>query len=718
MLFLFILSFSFSIIYSFDIGCDNLRVAFASNDGEISVQSSQYNKRFTPNVFSFTSDEESRPESFKYQIGSDSFVVYERNISRFVENPFSYITRTSEFPLVGINPLVASAISAGANLNKLVPKADKVAVTIPTHSTPQYRYALSNVMELANVRKLSLVEKSSAVVCCYIVERFDRAVHTPLDIMFVDVGVEETEISHWRMSNKNTQVNAQLVSSISSSDVSGNALDNALLQLIMSKINDKEKIDMNHLRKIAKMYKELFAFSENVTINLTEDYGIEEFNVTQEDFGKEIADKLLEMLKSFSKTPDRIEFVGGASRFPLFNKTVAECKDYEDVSVAHSLNPEEATTLGAVYYEAIKSKILYGIKINITKNSSYGFGIQKGEKSATLIEPGTLPAKRIISLLDKGDFSFNIFAKSNNPNTNYNGSFLTIDVLGLSKIAETNGLKSDQFIVNATFDYDKNLENFGLLSLKTSNEVSGKEKYWELEFAEYLTDQSISFDRNDEKCVSSSVQSLKKPAVAKKLLWNIYETLYRIKYDSHFRYVTSDEERANLTKYLYEVIDTLPSLQGNLKQVKSTISNVERKLRTCLLRADEHRERPGAIALLEIAIEKAEEAIPKATTDEKAIERFTEFFNITQIWKQVAENVEPYMDPVILCKDIYRRANTLMNRIPELFGPKRHVTHFRTAPPAAEPEKAAKEAETPDSGSEESNETSTTSENESKQTEL
>jgi hypothetical protein len=120
------------------------------------------------------------------------------------------------------------------------------------------------------------------------------------------------------------------------------------------------------------------------------------------------------------------------------------------------------------------------------------------------------------------------------------------------------------------------------------------------------------------------------------------------------------------------------------------LPKLEIRLRSPVLRADEHRERQIALDTLQLAIERAAEALPQATTDERAIERFQEYFDLTKLWKLVAEEVEPHANPVILCKDILRRANTLMARIPELFAAKRRVTHFKTAPPVTPAPEGAK----------------------------
>jgi alkylation response protein AidB-like acyl-CoA dehydrogenase len=85
--------------------------------------------------------------------------------------------------------------------------------------------------------------------------------------------------------------------------------------------------------------------------------------------------------------------------------------------------------------------------------------------------------------------------------------------------------------------------------------------------------------------------------------------------------------------------------------LKVLLLRIETRRRSPLLRADEHRDRRVATETLQAAIDRAAEALPKATTDEKAIERFTEDFELTTIWKVAAEEVKPLSNPVTLWKE-------------------------------------------------------------------
>lgn len=806
MIFFLFIAFISPNIYSVDIGSENIRVSFAMKDGQLSIQPNSYNQRYNPNIIGFgIKDSETDIYSHKWYTGTDALIIEEQNSSRVIRNPFAYLTKSMEtntnskssdtkisFPLPGIHPAIASAILISANLPNFIPKTDKVIVTVPTTSSPKYRSVLRDVvMPLASIKKVSFIDKSSAIVASYLIERFNRTSRTSTDIMFIDIGTSETEISYYRLSARNTLLNAQLIDFRSTKEISGNSLDEALLRIIIKKLVSEKVVELkviqensqllNELRKIAKKKKEMFVISENITINLSEeclvnpvldkflnlssykneseieaanetnsdkkaDLSVNEtesvnistnetdtnssnsteaentvkqtgfyFIVTLNETGAEICEKLEKIVKIFP-TPDRVEFVGGASRFPAFTTALTNFYDENTTKVAHSLNPDEAASLGAVYYEAVRSKILYGVKLNITMKPLFGYVIRKGESEASLFDPWSNLKMSYICLQGTKDFSFslklnrsdkiNVKFGSQNDDLNLNlnsvsereideddkDEFLVVNIKGLSEIAETPGLKNQNFIVNATFNYNSQTDSFDLSSLKTSNYVDGKKMFWEVGYEESLSDSSLYVPSKNEKIVSNAIQdlkkNLKKPTIAQRLLVLIYETLHRIKYDSDYQYVTTIDQRINTSKFLTEICSNLSTIGKNPKDIKSTHNRVEFKLRGELLRANERKERPGALSSLQIAIEKAEEAIPTATTDETAIQRFVEYFNITKIWKQVAEEVDPLQNPVILSQDIYRRANTLMGKIPSLFGPKRHVTHFRTAPPITpEPEK-------------------------------
>jgi predicted nucleic acid-binding protein len=176
----------------------------------------------------------------------------------------------------------------------------------------------------------------------------------------------------------------------------------------------------------------------------------------------------------------------------------------------------------------------------------------------------------------------------------------------------------------------------------------------------------------------------RKPTVADKIRFLIDSTRDRLKFDSSMQIVTTEQERAAILGSLEQVEANLTE-SANVRALKVMLPKIERLLRSPLLRADENMDRQAALDTLQAAIARAEEALPKATTDERAIERFREFLEETKIWKLAAAEVEPLANPVLLCKDILRKANTLMTRIPDLFAPKRHVTHFKTAPPVVPP---------------------------------
>ena len=683
--------FASCLIYSVDSGTDRIRIGVAAKGGEFSIQPTKTNKRSNLNAVAFDNE--------RWYFGEDTVLASRDSV---VRNPCQYLTRPEEFPLKGVHPVAACAIDIAGNIPNFVPKNDRVVGVVPTSATPQYRYAFADAIAAMNAQEPVLVEQSAAVASCYIMERLNRSVKGNHDILFVDIGAKQTEVSHWRLSTVNTLTTAELVNFRASDKVSGNAADKIVFEYLVKQIGKTNLGDDEqwHLLQVAKSVKEQLSSGLNVTLNMTEYNAC--FNVTKENVEHIFAPMmniLSEMVKSF-KTPDQIELVGGSSRLLSVRDTVSNC--FEDIPVKQSLNCEEAATMGAVYLEALRTKLFYGVKIQFNRTSLFGFTVSKNGKTRELIQSGSPLKPRVLTFIEKDNFPFALLttcsdavrAKIDTKDiTQMKDSFITIDV-DLRKIISSNEgrLGDETFVTNATFDFIPPLETYGLMSVKASNKIRGNIKIWPVDTDIRLTDPELSASDDELRAVRAAVTFFKSPKSKQtnsdKVKYLVESMRQRLKYDSDMQVVTTPEERIQLTEFLSEV-EKNATESTNPRTLKLLLPRIEMKLRSPLLRADERKDRPSAIASLEVAIERAEEALPKATTDERAIERFTEFFELTKLWKQVAADVDPLTNPVITCKDIIRRANTLVNRIPDLFAPKRHVTHFRQPPPitpAPEPE--------------------------------
>lgn len=676
MLFLFTISAYSLAIYGIDIGSQRIKVGTSTKDLQIGIQQS-LNKRYTPNTISLS-------HNGKWYIGPESFVLTIQNSSGLnVRNPFKYLINPTHFKISDVHPIQACSIFLGSLLNNFVPKTDKAIVVVPTNSNPAFRFALKESLELANVNKPKIVEQSTSISTYYAVDILNRSMKGSTDIMFIDVGAKQTEISHWRYKIVNSVVNAELIQFNCSKEISGNAIDKILTRYALDKIN--KELNNDEIKEIKlemkKLKEELFlsnVLNLSLIANFSNKYNVT-FNLTLEDF-KNITrpcfDSLLSMLKSF-RTPNEVELVGGASKFPLFNSSIY--KFYSDIPIKTSINVDEGSLIGAIYYEAIQLRFLHGIKLNITKKSLFDFSAKKrGE--LLLIKRNTAYTKKIITLMEKSDFKFSLRVNGDD--------FIDYDVNGLTQISKANlgKLNDDTFITNATFEYIKSLDTYGLSTINAINKVDNKEKIWKLRFQETLTDQRLVLPSKQISVIFSAVNQIKesrnKPTLSNRIQLLIYNAIYRIKYDPFYDIVTTPEEREKLLSFLEESKVNMKK-ETNVRLFKKLLGKVEMHLRSPNLRADELEERKASIDVLKIAIKKAEEALPQATTDEGAIKNFFNFYNFTKLWCEAAESqtLDPLTNPIILSKDIYRKANTLLSRISELFGAKRLVTHFNTPPP-------------------------------------
>jgi hypothetical protein len=259
-----LLSAAFSAIYGVDFGADRIRVGVAAAGGEFSIQSTPTGKRSALNSVAFAlNDTDTAPWAYRWYTGDDTILVSSHNSSRSVQNPFRYLSDPSGFPLAHVHPIVASAVLLTSQLPSFVPKNDRIVAVVPTQALPPFRYALSYVLEAANVALPTLIERSSAIATCYIMERLNRSLHAAQNVMFVDVGASATEISHWRFRTANTLTTGELVHFRSTDLVGGMAVDRAIMAYVANATGLEVSEDLERLCKSAK---EQLAFGFNATV--------------------------------------------------------------------------------------------------------------------------------------------------------------------------------------------------------------------------------------------------------------------------------------------------------------------------------------------------------------------------------------------------------------------------------------------------------------------
>ena len=284
---------------------------------------------------------------------------------------------------------------------------------------------------------------------------------------------------------------------------------------------------------------------------------------------------------------------------------------------------------------------------------------------------------------------------------------LTIDVYGLNEIKSQykNKLERSLFLTNFTFDYQKTLDCITPRNIFAINSIDKVEKKWKIEPDISFCDLSLNLPQESEniiaEVINSKTQKIKRTKFDKikdELLNNLNIAEERIKYDYQLSLVTTLEERLSLLSFISstrknytKILLTVSNLTNEKNQ--STISRKRKiaskklyslmtllklKMRSPFLKADERYERPLALEIVDKAIKQAGIEISNATTDIDTIKKFADYVNNLNSAKNNAEklNDNPYETPIILSKDLIRRANNVYTRIPELYGPKRTTTHF------------------------------------------
>jgi len=696
-----------SVVYGIDVGTNGIRIGVGSAENGIGIQPGLWGQRFTPNVFGYCTDEETMNK--KWEFGFDVVICKRTMKGDFVTNPFSYLIRPEEFPFKEIHPLCAVSIMLNRLVPQFVPKNDKIILSIPSYSTPQYRYMLQEAFQLARIENFEIIDQSTSIVSLYSVEHLNKTLKKPMDVLFIDIGANHCEFNLWKLSSISSSVTAKQTDFFYTDKISGNIIDDLIYQGIESQFPRQPNSDeKSFILSQVKKAKEILLFEENTTIDLMGLFNTY-IDINKDQVAKIVSglmEKFGDILKQFSNL-DSIEFVGSGSKFWMFNNTLKSV--LPNVIAKRSLNNDDSIATGTVYYGALELRLVYGMKIAYEKNSLYGYKVIKGQKSMSLLDSGFPSKMKIVSVLEKDCFEFSLEAslsdaiiqKVNIDSIHHMFPFATFSVIGFDKIKKSweGKLVKEEFFINITFDYNPEIGAFGVIQAKGSNSVENGNggssiKIWTFPFNVQLNGIKYLPPVHSPTIVSESIQYIKakgkKITPYQELIAYYVDALEKSIYDSDYEYVTPNEERKQISLYLQEIASSFNS-KLNKSTISKLFSSLKMKVRGPIMRTDERKERPNSITLLKSSIFKAEEELPKATTDEVTVQKFKEYLESTKQWLESASKTERYSNPIITCQDIVRRANTLMKKISDLYGPAKTVTHFRTAPPITPPPEEPKD---------------------------
>lgn len=691
--------FAQSAIYSLDLGSQNLRLSYNQPGKPIDIKLNERDKRFTPNFLAFPLNT-NKTELSKAQwiIGADAERIYYRNNQYGVMNPFSLLWTPHNNEFAGLHPIVLSSISFAHILNSLNPKSDKPVIVIPSYTTPQVRFLLMQSIKLLGYRSATLLDSCTAIASLYAVERIKKGSRKPTTILFIDIGAENLDCSLWKFKPMNKKIQMELLQYRHSNSIGGRFVDHGLIKYVEGQLNYTfKKGELFQVTNILRQTKERLSSNPSITADLTEDYG-KYVEITQEVVTKicENMTKTLSELLGDIQKPDEIELIGGASRMKVFTDVIV--KAFPKLNIRRSLNSDEAASLGATYYTALKSGNIAGSQIEVKKPSMYGLNATFNNKSQVVYYPGdTIKEKSIkmpyneslivsqtidLEIYDEYVIDASVF---NLTSSNYTDVLLEGVERAIDGLQEdlTNGTipniqltygQSQELdcpdLLSATLNANITTTNPRLISKKHGNTTITERK---LMLITSMMDESFRIPNDAKRFVNTIIKTEKdrksRQESCHKIEAFIIDTRERTEFDNDFKLVTTEEERKEMITRLEKErseVDCAMLVNETKENLDKRFEDLQKLFEKPIERWNEYIHRPAALKSLQSAIKRAESTIPEAKCDNETMDKFMSYLNETKYMVGNLTDVPLLEQPKHLVKDLKEHEKELLKKIPEI----------------------------------------------------
>jgi len=695
---------SISAIYGFDFGSQNVRVAVGVPGKPIEIQISEQGFRSTPNFLAYSLDStESNIYNAEWFTGSEAERIIYKNTTHGVQNPFHYLNHPQDFTMKGADSLTASSIAFMMHLPKFKRKHDKLVVAVPSDFSPQARKNVIESLKLLNITSSQILNSNTALAAYYSIERLKKAENLSQKTLFIDIGAVQAEISLWRFERTGGSVKLYLDDYRMSDQIGGNKVDEEILKYVMKKIpREPSPMEMRSILRSIRKAKARFASTNETIIDLSEDFHMS-ITITNDEVAlmcDELNNKLRSLLDGMS-IPEEVELIGGSTRLPCFVNEIQ--KAFPSLTLKRSMNSEEAVAIGAAYYASLQTGTVAGARLDVIRKSLYGLDFEINQKKSILFKPGEIADRRSITIRKFDDFNFtlyltheqervphvysvttNVLTRPFTLTTIYELRYLTRNVT--SQLA--NGTKP---FIRLTFGLSQTLDCIDFISAALTanvtvnmtikgevNSVDSTSVSWGLKSRTELHDPEYKVNSTESyinvQLYRDYLANIKQHAAARhKIEAFIIDLNDKITYDEDFSNISTNEERFEIQQMLSRERQSVDISGSRVSAIdlERRLEKIKEKLAGILHRYDEFKQRPRAIKMLNGTIQKAENAILSATTDQESIEEFKKYLQESKDLIESALKTNPMEAPSVLCKELINREKRLSRKIPDLKSPPR-----------------------------------------------
>ncbi|KAK8882093.1 hypothetical protein M9Y10_044733 [Tritrichomonas musculus] len=712
----FLVVFSFSSIYSLDIGSQNIRVASSVTGKPVEIKLNDRDHRSTENYLAFPLSEKlEKFEKVNWLIGSDAERISMVNSSYGFSNPFAKLWTPDKYDFNGLHPVTLAATALYQHMKSIKMKNDKLTLIVPTYASPQYRELLYLTAKVTGYKSTSILDSSTAVATYYSIERIKKGSRKPITILFVDIGAENADYSLWKYRPLGEKLFMELLQYRHSGQVGGGYVDRLLLNLIepllgRKLVRSERYIVMKALRKA----KEHLVNQTSTTINFNEDFG-KYITLNQSDVQRltaNMTEKIIDLIGDMTP-PDEIELIGGSSRLQVFIDAITTA--FPNIPVRRSLNSDEAAALGGAYFTALRTGTIIGSKIELKKPAIFGLNSTIDGQEVEIYQPGdTIKDRKFImygnrTRIVKNYLDLDVYDDFVINSTNFNKTnkeFNEVLIQGIEKaLKQVSGimLNNSQPVISLKYGLSPELDCFDLIDAslvvnitskhRTRSSVLKDAKVPQKEVKLYLlsipSDKRFRIPENTSTFLKAMINAdedrLKMEENCHKLETFIIETRDAAQYDDEMFRVTTEDERKLIIKNLDEARVEIDCTNLSKEETSDSIDRKLRNLRASFLdpieRYEDAIKRPNALIKLHAALDRAEAARKSALCDNETLEEFNKYLNETYDKLEKMENDKPLDQPSFPVSEIKEREKELLKKIPEVkrAAKKKEVINFSSS---------------------------------------
>ena len=300
-------------------------------------------------------------------------------------------------------------------------KIKKLVITVPAYFHEEQKKLTKQAAEMSKLDVITIINEPTAAALAYGFTK-EKIENEKILVFDLGGGTFDVSILSFKKEEKSDIKYLEVISTSGDMHLGGEDFDNALVNYILNKMKDKEKIEkdnkcMKRLKLACENIKKILSTTDKTILRLTNFYNNIDIDmtITKEDFEKRCA-KLFERLKTPINTAlsianlekediDEVILIGGSTRIPKVKKTVKEFfSEVKAIKINDSINPDEAVAYGATLQAEKKLYNKDGIISNLNilditpfslgvsvKNMSQDENIKKeGDEMSVIINRGSI----------------------------------------------------------------------------------------------------------------------------------------------------------------------------------------------------------------------------------------------------------------------------------------------------------------------------------------